>query len=295
MPAICFLCTAEPTPGTVQRHDNAQRLPAGFAKAGWDVTVVDHQALTLADGQVVLQPGAVPLNRFDLIWILGFGPRASFMDRMQLLQSLPEARFVNSPRALLSLHAKYFLPLSDLQAQHPATIASGDPAFLLDKISQGGDWILKPPAGSFGRSVYLVNAADRNLDVILDQLTGHGEGTYCVLQAYVPDIERGEKRVLMANGMIVGAYLRMPSNDHRVNLAQSGQAQITGLSAAERALAEAAACSLLAEGVRFAAVDIAGPWIIEYNLANPGGLSTLANLTGDDPTPAVVAALAACV
>jgi glutathione synthase/RimK-type ligase-like ATP-grasp enzyme len=48
-------------------------------------------------------------------------------------------------------------------------------------------------------------------------------------------------------------------------------------------------------GVRFAAIDIAVPFVVEYNLANPGGLATLENLSGSDPAPAVVEALSGTV
>jgi glutathione synthase len=48
---------------------------------------------------------------------------------------------------------------------------------------------------------------------------------------------------------------------------------------------------LQAQGVGFVAVDLAYPWIVEFNLANPGGLATIERLTGEDLAPAVVAAL----
>jgi glutathione synthase len=299
MPSICFVTARRElaSPSSVQRNDNHERLPRAFATAGWHVHLADHQDIRLADAEIVVPAQdvdrpAIPMSDFDLVWILGFGPRESFLDRAQLLRGVAAGRFVNSPAALMELHAKYHLPLSELASHHPRTYASCDPRWLLAIIEGGGEWVLKPPATSFGRSVFRVTRADPNLRVIVEQLTGFDGSRYCLLQRFVPEIERGEKRILVANGTIVGAYLRLPGDDHRVNLTGDGQAEVTTLSSEERALAQRAAAALADLGVRFAAIDIAGSWLIEFNLVNPGGLLTLERLTGQDLAPSVVAALA---
>ncbi len=54
----------------------------------------------------------------------------------------------------------------------------------------------------------------------------------------------------------------------------------------ETALVVAVARQLLEHGVRFVAVDLVYPWIVEFNLANPGGLETIERLTGENLAPA---------
>ena len=127
--------------------------------------------------------------------------------------------------------------------------------------------------------------------MILDSLTGHDGSSYCLLQRYVPEIERGETRVLLANGEVIGAYLRRPGSDHRVNLSLDGRAETVSLGETKRSSQSLAARHLLEHGIRFVAVDIAHPWIVEFNLANPGGLETIERLTGDNLAPAVVEAI----
>lgn len=286
MPSICFLTSTRGAP----RNDNHVRLPLAWENAGWHVTRADHDDVRLdARGICVAD---VPLKNFDLIWPIGLGSRASFLDRMQLLSSIDEQRFVTSPRALLMDHAKYSIALGDLAAHHPQTFASRDPRWLKEKVLGGGDWIAKPSASSFGRDVFRVRADDANLDVILDSLTGYDASRYCLLQRYVAEIERGETRMLLAGGEFVGAYLRLAGSDHRVNLAGDGRALAVTVSPAELELATRAARSLLAHGVRFVAIDIAYPWIIEFNIANPGGLETIERLSGENLAPRVVAAIA---
>lgn len=287
MPNICLLTSTRGSP----RNDNGVRLSRAWAAAGWTVTHGDHDDVRLAGGVLRLAGADQQLDRFDLIWLLGLGARASFLDRMQLLLSIDPLRFVNTPHALLTQHAKYPLPLGPLAHRHPETYASHDPIWLRSIVEQGGEWIVKPSAASFGRDVYRVNGDDPNLAVILDALTGHDGSRYCLLQRYIDEIRHGETRVLLAAGAVIGAYKRRPGQSHRANLAGDGSAEITTLSADEAALARAVAAQLHEHGVNFVAVDLAYPWIVEFNLANPGGLETIERLTGKDLAPDVVAAL----
>jgi glutathione synthase len=284
--SICFFIATD----GVARNDNARRLPAAFAAAGLRVTIVDHDAVVIDGGHIVLASGE-KLDDFDLVWPIGLGRQASFIDRMQLLSHLPQDRFVVTPRALLTLHAKYALPLGPLADQHPETHASTDPNRLAAIVARGGDWIAKPPGASFGRDVYRLRTGDPNLHVVLDALTGHDRSRYAIVQRYVSEIEHGEKRVLVASGAVIGCYLRRPALDHRANLRADAHAEATVLDANEYALAQRCAQWLASQGVHFAAVDLAYPWIVEFNIANAGGLETIERLTGIDHAPAVVAEL----
>ena len=284
MTSICFFIA---TTGFA-RNDNHRRLPAACAAQGMSVHVVDHDALGIARGALVLADGRA-LDDFDLVWPIGLGRQDTFLDRMQMLAGRSSAACVVDPLALLHLHGKYALPLGPLADHHPETHASRDADHLAAIVARGGEWIAKPPAASFGRDVYRLHAADSNLRAILSSLTGHDGSRYCLVQRYVPEIERGETRVLVAGGEIVAAYLRTPVGDHRANLAAGAQAMLAVLSPNERTLAQRSAEWLARQGVHWAAVDIAYPWIVEFNIANPGGLETIERLSGVDHAPEVVA------
>lgn len=267
------------------RHDNHRRLPAAFRGAGWQVDLLPQETVRLEPAGVRF--GSVRPDRYRLIWLLGMGRFHTFFDRMQLLRLLPQERFVTPVDALVYRHAKYAW-----WRYMPETYASGDLAFLTAKLAGGGDWVAKPAAGSYGRDVVRVRDDDAGR-AVLERLTGHGRGDYCLLQRFVPGIVDGEKRTLVAGGRIIGSYLRRPADDLRANLAAGAAAFPTELTGPEQALVGTIAAELAADGVGFAAVDTVFPHLMEVNLANPGGLATLAALYGDDPAARVVAAICA--
>ncbi|MEM1432652.1 MAG: hypothetical protein AAGG11_01205 [Pseudomonadota bacterium] len=304
--SILFLVAGTPSGANGNgeiRNDNHQRLPLAFRRAGWAVTVCPSDSLALdADG---LSCAAGPLEQFERIWHLGFGTAATFFDRMQMLFNLPAERFVTSPVALLTLHGKF-----RWLEYMPETHVSNDPRHLLARTGQGGEWVLKPPAGSFGREVrHLVGqrlgseqdeAKQAHNQALLAAATDGGR--YAVLQRYLPEVTAGETRVLTAAGQLIGQYLRVPvasGADDRpplANRAAGATTQVVSLNREQAFIASRVANDLLALGVGFAAIDLVGENLLEVNIANPGGLERLTELKGGgradgDPAQRVVAAL----
>lgn len=277
MPDIVFLLGDTAS----ARNDNHLRLPDAFERAGWMVASRSQEDVHLEPAGV--RVGVDDPTRFDLIWLLGMGRIHSFIDRMQLLRMLPQGRFVTGVDALVYRHAKYAW-----WRHMPETHASNDPSYLKAKLDQGGDWVAKPAAGSYGRDVIRISA-DADGNATIDRLVG--DGNYVLLQRFVPGIEQGEKRSLVAGGRIIGTYLRLPGADFRANLAGGGSAARTALTPPERTLVEGLARELAANDIGFAAVDTVFPFLMEVNLANPGGLATLESLYGEDPTDEVVSAI----
>ncbi len=265
------------------RNDNHERLPGAFERAGWQVTVADHDDLEIRAGCLCITH--VPLESFDLIWPLGFGRLATYLDRMQMLRNLPAERFVVSPDALVWLHGKH------RWLEHmPETHTSADAARLHDVMTSGGDWVLKPTAGSYGRDVRLVNGGAITVAEIEAHLKTCGDG-YLLAQRFVAEIRLGEQRTLTAGGELIATYTRLPGTGITSNLAAGGQPEPGSLTPDQTDIARNIARELAAEGAGFAAIDLVGSRLMEVNVANPGGLGTLVELGVGDFTDQVVAAI----
>jgi len=282
MPTVLLL-TALPEP---EPDDTATLVRPALLARGWHVEQACIDTLSLGPAGVAVRTAS---GRFhptdaDLVWVLGFGRAVTFLDKMQLLGGL-NVPFVNYIDALLLLHAKYPGDLEAADFPQPETHAANSAEALLGVADAGGGrWVLKPPAGSFGRDVVVADAGSAILAEAARALTEGGR--YALLQRWCPEVEDGEYRVLIAGGRIVGTYRRVgaPASP-AANLARGGHAVRAEPDAARNALALRAAAALARRGVRFAGLDIAGPWILEANVINPGGLATLTTL-GDETVSA---------
>ena len=277
MPKVLFLIGSGP-----HRNDNHRRLPKVFADEGWGVEVADHASLHLDRG--IVKAADTDLDECDLIWLLGFGERRSFLDRAQLLRRIDQGRFVNVIDAYTYLHGK----LAFLE-HLPETHAGSDAARLIERLDDRSDWIVKPSGTSFGQGVAKIrNNADGRAAV---HRTIREQG-FAILQRYVETAADREIRCLVAGGEVIGYYRRLPkTGEHRANLATGATAAAHTLSPEERTLAQIIATQLSAVGIGFAALDIAHPYLIETNIANPGGLSTIEALSEQDLAPRVADAI----
>jgi glutathione synthase len=295
--------------------DNYRRFANELLDQGHNIWLGFMDSLSMANSKVVaaLFPVQTPLlvgapfqtpmpqqlEEFDTLWILSLGLRRNFLDKYQMLYALEDhCRVINSLTAIMHFKSKYFLANHPTVFQHPALFASTDPGVLYQHIQSHQAqsqspvleqrWIVKPPAGSLGRSVFLLRANDPNCQVILETLTGNDNDEYCLLQPYVSEIEQGEKRVLIAGGVPVGQYLRRAAKDHRTNLMQGADIVACDLTAEEQQYCETIGEFLRAQGVEFAGLDLAYPWVIEFNVINPGGLLTIEQLTGAQLCKAII-------
>jgi glutathione synthase len=233
---------------------------------------------------------SVELEQFDYVWVLSFGIRATFLDKMEILWSLGQkTRVINSIESLIFLHSKHHVSSLPEPAQYPETYASSDFDLLWNLFNErGGTWIVKPPAEGFGKDVFVLKPGDTNVRAILQSMTGHKSERYCIMQRFVPEISSGEKRVLFAAGQVVGQYKRVAQSDHRTNLHQGAIPTACSLTAKERELCDRIGSYLVEMGAYFVGIDMVYPYIIELNVLAPGGIATIASLTGHDPVQQVL-------
>lgn len=295
-PRVCLLL-GQPR---LEPLDNAMLLGEAFVRHGWRAERALLEGLSLADGRVWaagLEPAeSFDLSTFDLLWILGLGPRQGFMDRMQLLALLPTP-FVTPPTAILTLHGKYCLALRHSSLPHPPTWASDQSETLVQAArNAGGRLILKPPGASFGLDVQALDADDPELAARAQALIQrHG---FALLQRYLPAAAEGEFRVLVAGARDIGSYRRQSADSAGAtvasNLHQGGVAVAATPDPRRDTLVHSQVIPWLQRHqIGYAGIDLVGEQVLEVNLVNPGGLGTLIELDGIDRSDQVVRAVLA--
>lgn len=267
--------------GAVQdsHTDNLLRFERAFQSCGWDVSTATHDELVLdrRDLRYVRTSGDVlNIDEFDWVWLLGFGRRSTFLDRMQLLHAMDRGQFVNSIDSNLLFQNKAALALTMLRRYSPETIVSANVEFLTDHVRAGGAWVAKPTAGSFGRDVFDLTATDPNLVQILESLT---RVDYAVVQEKVETSR--EQRWFLAMGTALGAYQKVKTG-LRGNMRAEASAHVCEPEQREIALVGSIAKDLVELGIRVCAVDIAYPYLLDVNFINPGWFQTMENISGVD-------------
>ena len=263
-------------------EENHLLLPKAFERCGWSVTCATHSELSL--GPRGIEIAGNPTSDYDLIWPVGFGPKNGFLDRSALLASIESSRLISPISKQILHHGK------SAWVEHcPETHISNNPNTLLKVLSAAkGAWVLKPMAGSFGRGVQIIRAEQGSL---LEKMFAQAPGMYFCLQRFLPEITQGEIRTLVVGGEIIGSYLRKPADGLRANLAQMANAEKTTLEGAAANLVATIQQDLIDNRIGFAAIDTVGQWLMEVNIANPGGLGTLNRLFDADVGPKVVQAV----
>ena len=154
------------------------------------------------------------------------------------------------------------------------------------------DVIVKPLDGMGGTGVFRLHPKDPNLNAILETLTDNGARTI-MAQRYIPEIVKGDKRILLIGGEPVPYSLaRIPlAGETRGNLAAGGRGVAQPLSPRDREIAEAVAPKLAARGLLLVGLDVIGDYVTEVNVTSPTCFVEIAEQTGFDVAGMFVQAL----
>ncbi|MDG2047784.1 MAG: glutathione synthase [Halioglobus sp.] len=152
----------------------------------------------------------------------------------------------------------------------PPVLVSADMQRLKAFHQQHEDTIYKPLDGMGGSAIFRVKPDDTNISVILEMLTKNGCETI-MAQKFIPQIENGDKRILMINGEPVPYCLaRIPlAGETRANLAVGGAGQPQRLSERDQWIAAQVGPSLREKGLLFVGLDVIGDYLTEINVTSP--------------------------
>lgn len=175
---------------------------------------------------------------------------------------------VNKPQTLRDANEK--LSTSWFPQCTVPTLVSRSRQQFLEFLNQQQDIILKPLDGMGGASIFRVQQGDVNTNVILEDLTRH-ETRFVMAQRYIPEIEEGDKRILLINGEPVPyALARVPAEgESRGNLAVGGSGVGVPLSERDRWICSEVSQTLVEKGLIFVGLDVIGDYLTEINITSP--------------------------
>ena len=178
------------------------------------------------------------------------------------------ALIVNRPESLRNCNEKLFTRLFPQCCVE--TLVSRDPERLRRFIEQHKDVIIKPLDGMGGQSIFRVQLGDRNTGSIIEAVSRHGQ-SQTMAQRYIPEISKGDKRILLVNGEpIPYALARLPAEgENRGNIAAGASTRGQPLSERDRWLCQQIGPTLRERGLMFVGIDVIGDYITEINVTSP--------------------------
>lgn len=234
----------------------------------------DHFTLG-AGSRIDLATQQVVLMRQDPPFDMGYITATHLLDIIH-----PKTLVVNNPTEVRNAPEKLFiLRFKDLM---PETLITRDVGELDAFRREHKDVIYKPLYGNGGAGVIRSNASDQNFSSIMELMMA----TYkepLIAQKYLPEVRKGDKRIILVDGKVAGAINRVPAeHDNRSNMHVGGVAQPTTLTKREHEICEAIGPELKKRGLIFTGIDVIGDYMTEINVTSPTGIRQVKKFGGAD-------------
>jgi len=251
-------------------HDvSVHPVPGDHFREG-DFTILDLGA----DVDVVLMRQDPP---FDL----GYITATHLLERIQ-----DETLVVNDPASVRNAPEKIWV--LDFAQYMPPTVLTRSLGVARKFLAEQGEIVIKPLHGFAGGSVFRIGRDGQNLASLIELFNRTYREPH-VLQAFVPEIAQGDKRIVLVDGKFAGAVNRVPGEGEiRSNLAVGGKAAKTELTPGEEEICAALGPELKRRGLLFVGIDvIGGRWLTEINVTSPTGIVAIDKFNGTD-TPGLI-------
>ena len=203
----------------------------------------------------------------------------AYITATHILEHLPPSTMVvNHPAEVRNAPEK--IMVLDFPELMPPTMVSRDNDAITAFREKHKDIIIKPLYGNGGAGVFLVKQDDKNYNALLEMFfTASREPV--MVQAYLPEVTKGDKRIILIDGQAVGAINRVPAADEaRSNMHVGGQAEATELTAREKYICDVIGPTLKARGLLFVGIDVIGDYLTEINVTSPTGIREFERFTG---------------
>lgn len=221
-----------------------------------------------------------PLHTFDVVWMRKDPPFDMTYIFTTYLLDMAGTTVVNAPAGLKLFNEKLWVQQGWPDTQPPTLITNDIARIRAFVDGREGRTVLKPWDGNGGRGVLVTQRGDTNLAAMIELLTHDGRD-YVIAQGYLPAVVKGDKRVLLFGGEVVGAMARVPAaDDHRANMHVGATVERCELTEREHAICAELGPALREHGQVFVGIDLIDGHLTEINVTSPTGIQEINRLYG---------------
>ncbi|MGV3482058.1 MAG: glutathione synthase [Sphingobium sp.] len=218
----------------------------------------------------------VVLMRQDPPFDLGYITATHLLERIS-----DRTLIVNDPESVRNAPEKIFV--LDYAQFMPPTLVTRSLDEARAFLAEHGEIVVKPLHGNGGKAIFKVGSDGANLASLIEVFnTAYREPH--MIQAFIPAVSQGDKRIVLVDGEVAGAVNRIPGEGEiRSNLAVGGSAAKTELTEREAEICAVLGPELKRRGLLFVGIDvIGGEWLTEINVTSPTGIVAIDRFNGTD-------------
>ncbi len=209
------------------------------------------------------------LNSLDYIFIRQDPPyNMEYISSMHLLEQLDsKTKVVNSPSGIRNAPEKILmLKFKDIIPPTLITRSRNEIDLFMNNYKKS---VIKPLYGNGGQGIFLLDKNDKNYNQIIEKFIDE-ESTPFIVQKFLPEIKKGDKRIILINGEPVAALKRIPKkNEFRSNIHVGGNTEAVKLSKNDRKICSIIKETLISEKLFFVGIDVIGNYLTEINVTSP--------------------------
>lgn len=208
----------------------------------------------------------VVLMRQDPPFHMGYITATHLLERIgkETLVVNDPANVRNAPEKVMVLNYRRFMP---------PTLVTRSVDEVRRFMDKHGAVVVKPIHGNGGKAIFRVPESGENLTALFEVFNQMWPEPHMV-QPFLPEVAKGDKRIVLIDGEVAGAINRIPGEgEFRSNLAMGGSAQPTELTEREAEICAVLGPDLKRLGLTFVGIDvIGGKWLTEINVTSPTGI-----------------------
>ncbi len=236
---------------------------------------------------VLGEPKLRTLDTLDVILLRQDPPfDMAYVTSTHLLERVhPKTLVVNDPAHVRNAPEKIFV--TEFPDLMPPTLITRDKDAIEAFRAEHGEIVMKPLYGNGGAAVFKTGEKDPNFGSLFDIFSTMFREPW-VVQRFLPEVTKGDKRIILVDGEPLGAVNRVPAeNDIRSNMVRGGAAETTMLSPREREICDRIGPALRERGLLFVGIDVIDGNLTEINVTSPTGVRAIKRLGGPDLAVAI--------
>jgi glutathione synthase len=227
------------------------------------------------------------LGQYDVVLMRQDPPfDMNYITLSHILERIHPKTFVVNPPASVR-NAPEKILVTEFPELMPPTLVTRDRALIHAFRREHGNIIVKPLYGNGGAGVFFIQEGDHNLASLLELFEQSFREPF-MIQRYLPEVRKGDKRIILIDGEAVAGLNRVPSEgEARSNMHAGGRPELSPLTAREKEICATIGPALKARDMIFVGIDVIGGYLTEINVTSPTGIREIKRFGGPDIAPLI--------